>query len=480
MMVKERKHIYPLLSTIDADSMSDSSPDSRRRRKIVKSLGLGATVGLAGCVGDGDGGGGGGGDSLAGDDGGDDGGNGDNPLLWDAGIPTDQADAQQAIEIIKEFFNERTGGELEITDFTYEDARQNFLTGARSGDPDSIEGVLSHLTEYVEAGHLEPITDRAEELNWFDGYVDSTVDAMKHEGELYALPYTGNGRAFVYRLDIFDELGQEPPETAEEFLEVGRLINNEMDITPFHNCTKDGGVRGFQEWMSHVYQHTDNLYVKDGDSWTVNIDADLLGLIFDKFYYQVWAGNDPIADPDQRGTGWQVNDPEFLNGNIAMIECGPWIRNWDSGDEISDSDTTRTILDEKTGIAHLPLGEGGERGTYLEVKPVMVNGHSDQKDLGFEGAVSRTSPDVMNQMKEIEPGEYITPVHEDVETSLENENWEPFVDVFETGRALAKISWGPVRQEFYPLMQEVVYGETDPYEAGETLHSNLQDLESDL
>jgi len=29
-------------------------------------------------------------------------------------------------------------------------------------------------------------------------------------------------------------------------------------------------------------------------------------------------------------------------------------------------------------------------------------------------------------------------------------------------------------------MQEVVYGETDPYEAGESLHSNLQDLEGDL
>jgi len=39
----------------------------------------------------------------------------------------------------------------------------------------------------------------------------------------------------------------------------------------------------------------------------------------------------------------------------------------------------------------------------------------------------------MNTIQEWEPGEYITPVHEDVESTLDNENWMPFTDVFETG-----------------------------------------------
>ncbi|MDR9432213.1 MAG: extracellular solute-binding protein, partial [Natronomonas sp.] len=340
--------------------------------------------------------------------------------------------------------------------------------------------VLSHLTEYAKTGLIEPITEEAENLEWFDGYVDSTIDAMRYDGEIYALPYTGNGRAFVYRIDIFDELGLEPPETAEEFLEVGRTIKAETDITPFHNCTKDGGVRAFQEWMSHVYQHTDNLYVLEGDSWTLNIDAETLGLIFDKFYYEVWASDDPIANPDQLGTGWQVNDPEYINGNVAMIECGPWIRNWNSGPEISDSDAAADVLDNKTGIAQLPYAEGGSQGTYLEVKPVMVNANSDDKDLAFDMAATRCNPDVIQQTGEVEPGLIITPVHEDVESSLENENWQEFTEVFKTGRALAKIAWGPVRQEFYPAMQNVAYGEKDPYTAGEDIHSRLTDLESEL
>jgi ABC-type glycerol-3-phosphate transport system substrate-binding protein len=232
--------------------------------------------------------------------------------------------------------------------------------------------------------------------------------------------------------------------------------------------------------MSHVYQHTDNLYVLDGDSWTVNIDAETLGLIFDKFYYEVWASDDPIANTDQLGTGWQVNDPEYINGNVAMIECGPWIRNWNSGPEISDSDAAADVLDNKTGIAQLPYAEGGDFGTYLEVKPVMVNSNSENKDLAFDMAATRCAPDVMNSLSEISPGGYITPVHEDVESTLDNENWQPFTEVFRSGRALAKITWGPVRQEFYPAMQNVAYGEKDPYTAGEDLHSRLTDLESEL
>ncbi|MCU4800541.1 extracellular solute-binding protein [Halobacteria archaeon HArc-gm2] len=469
--------------------MPDSSPDSLRRRKLVQSIGLGAGIALAGCSGDGgDGGslegdGDGGGDSLGtetggGDDG--DGGSGADVLHWDAGLPSDEEDLDTAISNIQNFFEERTGEQVQITDYTYEDMRSAYLTGARSGDPDSVEGVLSHLTEYIEADLIEPIGDEAEALEWYDGYVDSTIEAMSYQGELYALPYTGNGRAMIYRRDVFEELGQDPPETADEFLEVGRLIKSETDLTPFHNCTKDGGVRAFQEWMSHVYQHTENLYATDGDGWTLNVDADTLGLVFDKYYHQVWASDDPIADPDQLGTGWQVNDPGYINGNFAMIECGPWIRGWTSGPEIDDSDAASEVLDENTAVAHLPYAEGGERATYLEVKPVMVNANSENGDLGFEAVASRCSPTVMEQQKSHSPGNYVTPVHEDVETTLESENWMPFTDVFETGRALAKISWGPVRQEFYPLMQEVAYGETDPYDAGSTLHSNLKSLEGDL
>lgn len=465
--------------------MAKSNSSRLSRRSLVKGLGVGASVALAGCAGNG----GSSDRQLGGDDGGSStdqssesssGGSGKEALFWQYAFPNDDSPPIWK-DTFKENYNAGSEAPLKIGRFSYEDLRQKFLTGARTGDPDAIEGVLSHLTEYVKAGHLEPLDDRAQELEYFDGFVDSALDAMRYQGKLYGLPYSGNGRALIYRKDVLDELGQEPPETAQEFHEIGRLINKEVDgIQAYHNCTKDGSVRAFQEWMSHVYQHTDQLYVSEGDSWKVNVDADTLGQVFDNWYYQVWAADEPLGNPDQLGTGWQVNDPGYLNGQFAFIECGTWLRGWTTGTNINDTEATTKLLDENTGVAHLPYGDGGSKGTFLEVKPVMVNSHSEQKDAAWDIISTFASPDTMNAMGEDAPGRAMTPVHEGVESTITNENWKPFVDVFKTGRALAKIGWGPVREPFYRLMQEVSYGKTDPYKAGTQLHEELTSLESEL
>lgn len=441
--------------------MNDSSNSGLSRRSILKGAGAGASAGLAGCINSFTGGGGDG-----------------TPLFWEYGFPNEEGAEPIWRNAFTDKFEEQTGEEIEIGRFSYEDMRQKYLTGAQSGDPDALEGVLSHLNEYVKAGSLEPLDDRVEDLDYFDGFVDSALEAMRYEGDLYGLPYNGNGRALIYRKDVFEDLGQDPPETAAEFHEVGRMINEEYDdMWAYHNCTKEGSVRAFQEWMSHVYQHTDQLFVKDGDDWSLEVSADALGQVFDNWYYQVWASDDPLGNPDHVGTGWQVNDPGYLNGQFAMIECGTWLRGWTSGDNIDDEEYTSELLDERTAVDHLPHAEEASKGTFLEVKPVMLNAHADQKDLGWEAVKAWAHPDVLNAMAEDTPGNAATPVHEDVESTLESEDWTPFTDVFETGRALAKIGWGPVRQEFYDYMQQVTYGETDPYDAGEQLHEALQNLD---
>ncbi|EJN57696.1 extracellular solute-binding protein [Halogranum rubrum] len=451
---------------------------SPTRRNVLKALGVGTAVGLAGCTG------GGGSAAQEGTPGQTDssksGGSSNSKsdlIMWNAAFQGDENKPWQ--DWYTKQFRKQHDTSISVSAFEYPDARQKYLTGGRTGNPDVIEGVLSHLSEYAKAGLIEPIGDRAEQLEYFDGYVQSALDAMTYEGKLYGLPYTGNGRALVYRKDIFEELGLDAPETAEQFLEAGRAINEaDTDVTAFHNCTKDGSVRAFQEFMSHVYQHEDHVYTREGDSWTLVPSAETFGLVFDKFYAQVWAGDNPIADPEQLGTGWQVNDPGYLNGKFAMIECGPWLRGWTTGSDIDDSEKTKTLLDEKTAIAHLPRAEGGSKGTYLEVKPVMLNANSEQKESAWKALSLFSSPESLRQGKQVSAGDYLTPVHTDIEPTIDNENWKPFLDVFKSGKALAKISWGPVREAFYSHMQNVAYGKSDPYKAGKQFHSELKDLET--
>ena len=470
--------------------MTDTSASGPSRRAVLKGLGVGASAGLAGCAGGNSEGAGeafggtsGGGTSGSGSSNATDGassGGGDQILFWEYAFPNDGTPPIWK-NTFTENYRERTGEGLKIGRFSYEDLRSKFLTGARTGQPDAIEGVLSHFTEYIQAGHLEPISERAKELDYIDGFYEGALDAVRHKGTLYGLPYNGNGRALIARKDILEELGQEVPQTAAAFQEVGRLINKEYDdVWAYHNCTKDGSVRAFQEWMSHVYQHTDNLFVPEGDSWKLNVSADALGTVFDNWYYQVWAADQPLSNPDLLGTGWQVNDPGYLNGRFAFIECGTWLRGWTSGENIDDSAATEKLLNDNTQVAHLPHAEGASRGTFLEIKPVMVNKHSEQTDKAFQAAAAFASPETLGAMGEDAAGNGMTPVHEDVESTIENEDWEAFTDVFESGRPLAKVGWGPVREAFYGYMQEVAYGKTDPYKAGDQFHEELSSLTSEL
>lgn len=439
---------------------NDSAQSTISRRAVMGAVSAGIGTGLAGCLGNGS-----------------SGSNSKELLLWSA-IFDDSQMKPWAKWYKKTFKKNHPDAQLKTAALQYANLRQKFLTGARQGSPDAIEGVPSHLSEYIAADLVSPITDRAKDLPFADGYTDGAWKAMTYKGDVYALPYTGNGRAFVYRKDIFEKHGLKPPNSAEAFLEAGRVIQeNEDGVTAFHNCTKDGSVRGFQEWISHVYQHVDDLYKPNGDSWTLVPSADLLGKIFDAFYYRVWASDQPIANPEELGTGWQINDYGYVNGNYAMIECGPWLRSFTSGEEVK-SNTAKTILSEKTAIAHLPRAKGGKRATYLEVKPVMVNSYSKQQKLAFDTVKHFASPESLKKMADVTF--QATPVHKSVESSIDDPDWKPFVEVFETGKPLAKLTWGPVREAFYPLMQKVAYGKTDPYKAGKQFHKQLKQIESEI
>jgi len=73
-----------------------------------------------------------------------------------------------------------------------------------------------------------------------------------------------------------------------------------------------------------------------------------------------------------------------------------------------------------------------------------------------------------------------TPVLKDFESTFEDDDLKNFSDIFATASPLAQISWGSVREAFFNHMQPVVYGRTDPYQAGEDLHEQLQSITDDI
>lgn len=69
--------------------------------------------------------------------------------------------------------------------------------------------------QFVDAGYLEDISDLVA-----DGQVLDVMDPVKSGDAIYGLPnQVTNEYVFVYRTDIFDELGLKVPTTFDEYFD---------------------------------------------------------------------------------------------------------------------------------------------------------------------------------------------------------------------------------------------------------------------
>jgi len=455
------------------------------RRRFVEATSAATIFGLAGCTGDGssDGGDGGG-------DGGDGGGDGGNGTSTSGGSTTtvthwsgffDNPNAGEWRDWYVQEASDQYNVEVETSAFSYADMRQKYLTGAKTGTPDIIEGVLSHVNEYAVAGLIEPIGDWAESLDYYDDFLQGGINSVTWNDQLWALPMKGNGRTFFYRTDVFEEMGWEdgPAEGAEEFLEQMSTITNSKDgMHGYHNTTKKGQVRAFQEWISHVYKHEDSVFELNNGEWSVTPSAETFGEIFEWFYAKPYLETD-AANPDARNGDWRANDIGYLQGNYACVPCGPWLLGMQ--EEAQDPETAGNNIEQTATatISHTP-NASDPKGTYLETEANMINANSENPEAAREALGIHASPESVKMIGEKDPSYLQPPPFGSVESSIEREDRMEIKTAFENGKGLAFISWGQPRTALYESIQQVIYDEKDPYTAGEDLHAEFQDIASNL
>jgi len=372
---------------------------------------------------------------------------------------------------------ERLGIEIQTSAFSYESLKQKFLTGGGTGTPDLLNGTFSQVGGYATSGRLEPITDRAEELDYFDEYPDSLISALTHKGELWGLPIQANGRILYYRKDIFEELGVDPPSDAESLLEIGEMVTQEIDgMFGFHNTTKKGEVRAFQEFMSHIYQVSDSLFELNNGEWSVTPSADDLGTVFDYFYARPYLGDGPTAaNPGDRGTDWSANDIGYIEGNYAMIEGGPWILGFAS--QASDPEDAQEVLNN-TGAVSLPAppDASNPQGTYIGINTNMMNADSNNKDAAWDAFSLFSSPELHRTAASDDPQFISPPVFDNIDSGITSDDRQALNTAIENGTALTYVNWGPVQQEIWNEAQRVIFGRKDPYQAGEDIHASFQEV----
>jgi ABC-type glycerol-3-phosphate transport system substrate-binding protein len=360
----------------------------------------------------------------------------------------------------------------------YKDQRDKFLLQAKSGKPDVIEGLLEDVAVYVEKGLIDPLDDRF--AAWADSaqFVESTLTPLRIGGKLYGIPYNTNARALVYRKDIFEENGLEVPQTWPELVETSRKITEltNKETHGFFVCTEVGDPRAAQEFISWYYQVSgkQNMFGVEGGVVQFNATVEQLEQVlalYDMLFEEV---EYPASDPNVRGTGWPVEDPGYVAGQWAMCPMGPWL--WGRREE---SDIAKDILENKTAITALPVAEGGTPATYLEVKPIMLNAFSENKDAAWELIKYITSKEKMGEWLADSGG--IPARTDSLELPVFTESgigwWiQGFANELPKAVAQVPINWGPVSEANLRAVNYVIYDEKTPQEAAQWLHDTITEL----
>lgn len=354
----------------------------------------------------------------------------------------------------------------------YSSLEQRYLIAAQTGKPDLVEGVLSQVPIYQAPGLIEPLSERFLAWEEHDQFLQSALDPITFNGALWGLPYIGNARALVYRKSVLKKHGLNVPATWDELLEAARTISaNEPGMVGYMVTSRRGLVRGFQEFMSHVYQLSDHLFLREEGAWRVELDVEGLSRVLD-FYRALFAGDPSPVPRVDRGKEALAMDRDYTVGKIAMVPNGPFL----FGRRLQ-SDLQRQILEQDTGVAPLPVPTGGQAGTFLEVKTVMINSHSRAKELAWEvaklwcGQQGITHHTVLG-------GD--APVRKDVLNNLNTlldpaalawqASWAP---IFPTGRALAPVPFDGAREAIFDAVQEAIFSNGPIVDVAKTLHKGL-------
>lgn len=429
---------------------AEGTPDKKYgRRKYMKAGALVTIGGLAGCIGSG----------------------GESGNSSSGGVTIWHDAWDQQTPKLRNYIKEAVDGNVQFSKQRYDTIRQNFITGAQTGDPDVVEITPTARGDFVSADLVEPLDDYINGLDHKDGYIG--LDEMRYQDTTWALPYTGNGRGTVYRQDILDKYGYKIPQNWSDFINIcSDITKQEDDMHGFALTSKKGNSRMFQEFISMLFQITGDIFKPTDNGWKLAVSAEDLGRVLKAYYWDPFFATDPPAsDPNARGIGSLEHDIAYLNGNYASIQTGPFMAGLIEGSQNTNDQARENY--QQSAVAYNPRIQGGEKDTYRELKPVFMNKHSQNKEKAWTVVRAATSPKGMRLFHEQDPGNI--PPHEDVEWTAPkttgNQDWALFEDIYKSGTTYGFWSFSAAASPFYDIAQQVMYDRTDPMKAGKQLHS---------
>ena len=244
-------------------------------------------------------------------------------------------------------FQEMTGTEVEVIPVTESDLGTRATAAFAAGDlPDVIYHTLQYALPWAEAGILD--TEAATEVIAELGektFAPGALAMAAYEGDTASVPVDGWTQMLVYRKDLFDQAGLEPPTTYGNVFAAIDALHNPPDMYGFVAATKVD-----ENFMSQVLEH---VFLANGvspvgpDGYQPLDEAKTTEVLE---FYKAIAEASPPGD-----LYWDQSRTLYFSGNAAMIIWSPFILDElaglrDSAPPTITDDPTSAELASRTGI----------------------------------------------------------------------------------------------------------------------------------
>ncbi|WP_186826975.1 ABC transporter substrate-binding protein [Shimia ponticola] len=244
-------------------------------------------------------------------------------------------------------FEAQTGTAVEVIPVTESDLGTRATAAFAAGDlPDVIYHTLQYALPWAEAGILdtEAATEVVDGLGR-DTFAPGPLAMAAVDGGVASVPVDGWTQMLVYRADMFEAAGLEPPTSYANVEAALEALHNPPEMYGFVAATKVD-----ENFMSQVLEH---VFLANGVS-PVNADGaaelDLAATTEVLDFYKAIAEASPPGE-----LFWQQSRELYFAGQAAMIIWSPFILDElaglrDSAPPTINDDPTSSELASKTGI----------------------------------------------------------------------------------------------------------------------------------
>jgi N,N'-diacetylchitobiose transport system substrate-binding protein len=282
-----------------------------------------------------------------------------NVWIMDPGSPAVQKIVNQ---YATDFQTANPGTTVKIEFVPWAQAHDKFTTAIAGGEvPDVAEMGTTWTPEFADQGAFAEVDKPAS-----GEYVSSLVDAATLDGKVWGKPWYAGSRALIYRKDVLEKAGVEPPKTWDEMTAAAKAIKAKVpDIFPV-------GYTGLTEhmYLPTIWQAGGEIATQDGDTWKSALNSPEAAQAID--YYASFY-KDGLAPKDS--IGWEEPDAQtaFANGDIAMMVAGGW-----TYQSIID---TKAEMKDKIGTVLEPAGPSGKDTAFAGGSHLVVFKESKSPEL---------------------------------------------------------------------------------------------------